>query len=179
MRPGYHGYQSLLVLAEGPVKGMVKGWAGALLLILVVPAIAVLIWSPSPLERDTARDLPWELPDYRLARTSWGIDPQGKIHTRVEHFFLKGISPDMVAWFYQQLPISTIDYRGATYPLYHIFHPTEHGTLRVLQSAPDGTPGMAAGALISRDEWFGPYDSRGTARITSRKLLMLVKVRER
>ena len=38
----------------------------------------------------------------------------------------------MVAWFYQQLPISTIAYKGVTYPLYHIFHPTEHGALRVV-----------------------------------------------
>ena len=38
----------------------------------------------------------------------------------------------MVSWFYQQLPISTVELHGVTYPLYHIFHPSEHGTLRVL-----------------------------------------------
>jgi len=147
------------------VKQVIK-WSGAVLLLFaVLLVIAVWILQPAPLERDAPRDLPWDLPDYRLARTSWEIGPQGKIYTRVEHFFLEGISPGMVAWFYQQLPISSIEYRGVTYPLYHIFHPTEHGTLRVVEAAPDGAPGMARGALISRDEWFGPYDSRGTARI--------------
>lgn len=147
------------------VKRAIKWSAVALLLMAALLVSVVWILSPAPLVRDAPRDLPWDLPDYRLAKTSWETGPGGKIHTRVEHFFLQGISPSMVAWFYQQLPISTVEYRGVTYPLYHIFHPTEHGTLRVVQPAPDGTPGMARGALISRDEWFGPYDSRGTARI--------------
>jgi len=137
-------------------------WLVALALLLV----ATLWWVyPPPLVRDAPRDLPWQLPDYRLAKTHWEVLAHGKIHTSVEHFFLEGITPDMVAWFYQQLPISTIAYKGVTYPLYHIFHPTEHGALRVVAAAPDGTPGMASGAIIARDEWFGPYDSRGAARI--------------
>jgi hypothetical protein len=147
------------------VKQLIKWSAAVLLLFALLLVIAVWMLSPPPLVRDPPRDLPWELPDYRLASSSWEIGPRGKIVTRVEHFFLEGISPGMVSWFYQQLPIATIEYRGVSYPLYHIFHPSEHGTLRVVESAPDGTPGMARGALISRDEWFGPYDSRGTARI--------------
>ena len=135
------------------------------LLLLLVGVMAVVLLSPGPIERDPPRDLPWELPDYRQAKTAWSIDADGRIHTQVEHYFLEGITPEMVAWFYQQLPISTVEYRGVTYPLYHIFHPTEHGTLRVLEPAPDGTPGMSVGALIMREEWFGPYDSRGAARI--------------
>ena len=138
-------------------------FAGLVVLLLI--AVAVWSISPAPIHRDPPRDLPWKLPDYRDANTAWSIGPDGKIHTEVEHFFLEGISPAMVAWFYQQLPISTVQYRGVTYPLYHMFHPTEHGTLRVLEPAPDGKPGMQAGALIEREEWFGPYDSRGAARI--------------
>jgi hypothetical protein len=135
------------------------------LVILLFLATAVRIVSPAPIERDPPRDLPWPLPDYRQAQTASSIGPDGRIYTQVEHFFLDGISPAMVAWFYQQLPISTVEYRGVTYPLYHIFHPAEHGTLRVLQPAANGAPGMGAGALIEREEWFGPYDSRGAARI--------------
>ncbi len=137
--------------------------AGLLLVAVGVAGVALL--APGPIERDPPRDLPWQLPDYRQAKTAWSIDDDGRIHTRVEHFLLRDITPEMVAWFYQQLPISTVEFRGATYPLYHIFHPTEHGTLRVLEPAPDGTPGMSVGALIMREEWFGPYDSRGAARI--------------
>ena len=141
-------------------KGAVIGLA-----LLFAAGLAVLFLGPASIERDPPRELPWVLPDYRDANTSWEIGPGGKIHTRVEHFFLEDISPAMVAWFYRQLPISTVEYRGVTYPLYHIFHPTEHGTLWVLEPAPDGTPGMSAGAMIMREEWFGPFDSRGAARI--------------
>ncbi|MEH6634565.1 MAG: hypothetical protein V7700_03560 [Halioglobus sp.] len=146
------------------LKNVTK-WAG--LCMLPVAAIVLLIWMliPAPLQRDHPRALPWELPDYRLANTHWEIGADGRIYTEVEHFFLRDISPEMIAWFYQQLPISTLQYQGVTYPLYHIFHPTEHGTIRVLEAAPSGVSGMATGAIIQRDEWFGPYDSRGAAQI--------------
>lgn len=142
---------------------MRKGLFAAIAALCLFALITVLL--PGPIERDTPRDLPWKLPDYRQAETGWEVLADGRIRTYVEHFFLADISPAMVMWFYQQLPIATVEYRGVTLPLYHIFHPSEHGTLRVLEPAPDGTPGMARGAMIERDEWFGSYDSRGSARI--------------
>ena len=136
-----------------------------LISIAVVGVIAFLAISPAALERDAPRDLPWALPDYRNAHTQWEVGSDGRIYAEVEHFFLEGISPAMVAWFYQQLPISTVELNGTVYPLYHIFHPVGHGRIRVVEGAPDGSPGMAQGATIMREEWFGPYDSRGTARM--------------
>ncbi len=137
-------------------------------LALIAVAAAILLVTllfPRPLYRDEPRDLPWVLPDYREADTGWQVDERGRIHAYVEHFHLEGISPAMVAWFYQQLPISTVEYRGRRMPLYHIFHPTEHGRLRVLEPARNGQRGMGPGAVIEREEWFGPYDSRGAARL--------------
>lgn len=136
-----------------------------LISIIVIAVIAVLAISPAPLQRDAPRDLPWVLPDYRTAHTQWEVGDDGRIYAEVEHFFLRGISPAMVAWFYQQLPISTVEFNGTVYPLYHIFHPVGHGRIRVVEAAPDGSPGMAQGATIMREEWFGPYDSTGTARL--------------
>lgn len=136
-----------------------------LISIAVLGVIAFLLISPGPLERDAPRDLPWVLPDYRNAHTQWEIGDDGRIYAEVEHLFLQDISPAMVAWFYQQLPISTVELNGTVYPLYHIFHPVGHGRIRVVEAAPGGSPGMAQGATIMREEWFGPYDSRGTARM--------------
>ncbi len=127
--------------------------------------LSVVYTTSRPLQRDAPRDLPWTLPDYRDANTNWRVGEDGRIHATVEHFFLEGISPAMVAWFYQQLPISTVDLGGETLPLYHIFHPTEHGRLWVVEPAPGGAPGMARGAVIQREEWFGPFDSTGAARL--------------
>lgn len=137
-----------------------------LLAVLAVLALAAYIvyFTSNPVARDAPRDLPWTLPDYRAATTSWHVGEDGKIYTSVEHFFLESISPAMVAWFYQQLPLATVELGGKTMPLYHIFHPTEHGRLWVLEPAPGGEQGMALGAVIQREEWFGPFDSRGAAR---------------
>lgn len=145
-------------------KKLLPGAIAVALALVVGVTVLPAVLSPK-LERDPPRDLPWTLPDYRQAETSWYVDDDGRIHTHVQHLFLPDITPAMIAWFYQYLPISTVELNGATMPMYHIFHPTEHGTLSVLTPAPDGTPGMAVGAVIQRDEWFGPYDSRGAARI--------------
>ena len=53
-----------------------------------------------------------------------------------------------------------------THTFYHLFHPSEHGRIRVAEPATDGTPGMGVGALVEREEWFGPFDSKGDGRIT-------------
>lgn len=135
------------------------------LIAMLALAAYIVYFASSPVQRDEPRDLPWTLPDYRGAATSWRVGDDGKIYTTVEHYFLPDITPAMVAWFYQQLPIATVELDGRTLPLYHLFHPTEHGRLWVLEAAPDGTPGMAQGAVIQREEWFGPFDSRGAARL--------------
>jgi hypothetical protein len=141
--------------------------AKKLLRILVVVSIfwvaIVVVISPAPLQRDIARDLPWTLPDYRRANVSWHVGNDGRIYNQLDHFLLKDISPEMIAWFYQQLPISTVELNGTTYPLYHLFHPSEHGRIRVKEPAPSGAKGMAKGAIIEREEWFGRFDSKGAA----------------
>jgi len=137
----------------------------ALISIAVVGFVGFLLFAPGPLMRDAPRDLPWVLPDYRNAHAQWEVGQDGRIYAEIEHLFLAGISPAMVAWFYQQLPISTVELKGVPYPLYHIFHPVGHGRIQVAEEAPSGLPGMAQGAMVSREEWFGPYDSRGSARL--------------
>lgn len=125
------------------------------------------VWTllPGPIERDPPRTFPWPSPDYRTAETRWWILPDGRIRNEIQHVFLEGITPEMIAWFYRQLPIASVLLQGENYPLYHLFHATEHGRIRILEAASDGSEGMGLGALIEREEWFGPYDSRGRARL--------------
>jgi hypothetical protein len=49
--------------------------------------------------------------------------------------------------------------------MYHLFHPYEHGRIWVKRPAADGRPGVGAGGVVARYEWFGPYDSEGAARV--------------
>jgi len=142
-----------------------KRLLAGLLFIAVIGVGGFGLFAPGPLVRDPPRDLPWVLPDYRNAHAQWEVGHDGRIYANIEHLFLAGISPAMVAWFYQQLPVSTIELKGTRYPLYHIFHPVGHGRISVVEAAPNGLPGMAQGAMVAREEWFGPYDSRGSARL--------------
>lgn len=144
------------------------GQATLILAVLMAVLLATLWHLPQPsVEHDPPRDLPWPLVDHELAEKGYEYLPDGRIRIVTHHLPLPGITPAMLAWFYRQLPISTVDLDGTTYPLYHLFHPTEHGRLTVLEPAPNGTPGMARGAVIMREEWFGEYDSRGAALISA------------
>ena len=138
---------------------------GALLLAVVSVSLAWQLPQPA-VKRDPPRQLPWTVPDHRLAEKGYEYLPDGRIRVITHHLPLPGVTPAMLAWFYQQLPISTVDLDGTTYPLYHLFHATEHGQLWVAEPAPDGTPGMAQGAVIERHEWFGEHDSQGKALIS-------------
>jgi len=71
----------------------------------------------------------------------------------------------MLAWWYRVLPLSEVEFDGALRPMYHLFHPYEHGRIWVEAPAADGQPGVGAGGVVARYEWFGPYDSEGAARV--------------
>ncbi|RLQ22453.1 hypothetical protein DWB85_07485 [Seongchinamella sediminis] len=142
--------------------------AALLACCLIVTALFAIAWHlPQPrVHRDPPRELPWPLPDHRQAQKNFDYLPDGRIRVITHHLPLPGVTPAMLAWFYRQLPISTVDIDGTTHPLYHLFHPTEHGQLWVVEAAPDGTPGMARGAVIERHEWFSRFDSQGRALIS-------------
>lgn len=138
------------------------------LLLPVLLAGAVLGWllTGKGLPRDAPRTLPWPVPDHRPAHAAHTVLPDGRLRIAITHLPLAGIRPEMLAWWYRKLPISTVDIGGVRYPFYHVFHPTEHGRIRVVEPARDGQPGMGVGALVEREEWFGPFDSKGAGRVT-------------
>lgn len=114
---------------------------------------------------DTPRRLPWAVPDYRQAQFAHETLPDGRVRLAITHLPLAGVTPEMLAWWYQILPIATVEIEGSVYPMYHIFHLTEHGRLWLKEPASDGRPGMGVGALVARQEWFGQFDSEGAGRI--------------
>ncbi len=133
---------------------------------LLILLMAIMWFKPlNSFPHDTPRDLPWQLPDYTQAKSEYKILEDGRIQIHIEHLPLKGVSPEMVSYFYRVLPISTVNLNGVNYPLYHLFHPSEHGKIEVRQPAIDGSVGMGVGALVARQEWFGPYNSKGAGRV--------------
>ena len=116
-------------------------------------------------EHDPPRNLPWPLPDTTQAVTAHEILPDGRIHLTIQHRPLPGVTPGMLAWWYRMLPLSQVEFDGAMRPMYHLFHPTEHGRIWIEAPAADGKPGVGAGGVVARFEWFGPYDSEGAAHV--------------
>jgi hypothetical protein len=141
-----------------------RGWSVALLAVA-----AALVWfvlrPVSSHVHDAPRRIPWPLPDASQAATAHAILPDGRIYLAIEHRPLPGVTPEMLAWWYRVLPLSQVEFDGALRPMYHLFHPTEHGRIWIEQAAADGQPGVGAGGVVARFEWFGPFDSAGAARV--------------
>jgi len=116
-------------------------------------------------KHDAPRDLPWPLRDVVEARAGHEVLPDGRIRLTIEHRPLPGVTPEMLAWWYRVLPLGQVEFAGRTHPLYHVFHPFEHGRIWVEAPAEDGRPGVGAGGIVARYEWFGPYESEGSARV--------------
>jgi hypothetical protein len=141
-----------------------RGWSVALLALA-----AVLVWfvlrPASGHVHDAPRRIPWPLPDASQAAAAHTILPDGRIYLAIEHRPLPGVTPEMLAWWYRVLPLSQVEFDGALRPMYHLFHPTEHGRIWIEAPAADGQPGVGAGGVVARFEWFGPFDSEGAARV--------------
>jgi hypothetical protein len=116
-------------------------------------------------KHDPPRNIPWPLRDAGQAVTSHEVLPDGRIRLSIVHRPLPGVTPQMLAWWYRVLPLGVVEFDGATRPLYHLFHPTEHGRIWIEEPADDGQPGVGAGGVVARYEWFGPFDSEGAARV--------------
>jgi hypothetical protein len=150
----YLGRQYVVINAGG--HAMYNRGTGDYLMAFALPA--------NP-RHDAPRRLQWPLRDVREAVTSHEILPDGRIRLRIEHRPLPGVTPEMLAWWYRVLPISQVRFDGAVRPMYHLFHPYEHGRIWIERPAADGRPGVGAGGIVARFEWFGPYDSEGVARV--------------
>ena len=120
---------------------------------------------PASPKHDEPRRLPWPLRDAREVLAQHEILADGRIRLRIEHRPLPGVTPEMLEWWYRVLPVSRVRFDGALRPMYHLFHPYEHGRIWVKRPAADGRPGVGAGGVVARYEWFGPYDSTGAAQV--------------
>jgi quinoprotein glucose dehydrogenase len=150
----YQGRQYVVVNAGG--HAMFNRGTGDYLIAFAFPA--------NP-KHDPPRHLPWPLLDVGTAVTSHEVLPDGRIRMLIQHRPLPGVTPAMLAWWYRVLPISQVAFDGAVRPMYHLFHPFEHGRIWIASPAADGRPGVGAGALVGRYEWFGPHESKGSARV--------------
>jgi hypothetical protein len=138
------------------------------LIALPFLGIAVLFSLPRPsFEIEAARPHFWDYPPISEAKYHTEIDSEGKLVIELEHPLLKGITPEMISWWYKNLANGVASIQGKQYSFYHLFHLSEHGQTRVIEPAIDGSSGMGVGSLVYRQERFGPYLSKGMGRVTA------------
>ena len=98
------------------------------------------------------RNLPWPLKSLQSARTSLTYDGDGRMVMCIHHDLLKGISPEMVAWWFGNIA-GDMDVAGARLNKYLVWHPLDHIHWQLAQPGPDGR--ASAGAKFRIVEAFG------------------------
>jgi hypothetical protein len=143
-------------------------WTIKVLILLAIPPVALIIVFALPrpsVEIEQPRPAMWPYPSVEQATYTYWLDDAGKLRIHLLHPVLQGVTPKMLAWWYQNLAIGQAEFDDVMYTYYRLFHLSEHGQNRILEPSTDGSPSMGVGALVYRQETFGPYASKGQARV--------------
>lgn len=77
------------------------------------------------------------------ARTTQTITPAGQLLLTIEHDAVRGVSPAMLRWWFENLG-KEMTFNGQTYPRYLLWHPRDHIHWELAQRSPDGGSGKGA-----------------------------------
>jgi hypothetical protein len=72
----------------------------------------------------------------------------GRVVIAIEHAPLRGVTAEMLAWWFGHVP-GTMEYAGATYTRYEVWHPLDHISYTVVRPGPRGTVGPGAELRIT------------------------------
>jgi hypothetical protein len=98
------------------------------------------------------RNLPWPLKPLWSAKTSLSYDEFGRMVIHIRHDLLKGISPEMVAWWFGNIA-GDMELEGARLNKYLVWHPQDHIHWELAQPGQNGR--ASAGAKFRIIEAFG------------------------
>jgi hypothetical protein len=126
-----------------------------LIVVLAGTGIFILVACAEPPERGPEVPVAFTMKDVSTANTTVSSLPDGRVQIRVEHDLIRGVTPEMLMWFYENVPTAKVEVGGRLYPLYHIWHPGDHVSVAVITPAPSGSPGLSAGATIHVKEFVG------------------------
>lgn len=89
------------------------------------------------------RPVPWTMKPLSSARTRESTLPDGRIELRIEHDLLRGVTPQMLVWWWRNIE-GEMELGGKTYPRYLIWHPVDHIYFKVVERLPDGSVGVGS-----------------------------------
>lgn len=86
-------------------------------------------------------DIPWICKAVDTARSGIQILADGRIHCWIEHELIRGITPEMLVWWFKHLEGDVI-YDGRRIDRYRLWHPRDHVAVEYSKRYPDGTIGV-------------------------------------
>ncbi len=89
------------------------------------------------------RSLPWGLKPVESAATSLSYDEHGRMVMRIRHDVLKGISPDMLAWWFANIG-GDMQVGGSRMNKYLAWHPNDHIAWELARPGLDGRASVGA-----------------------------------
>ena len=102
--------------------------------------------------------------------------PNGNILVQIEHDNIKGVTPEMLKWWFENLGRSTTwngkDFSGPEIKLYHLWHHRDHVAVTPLSNAPDGSInyGFLEGADSRIEEYFNEFNDHIFQKMHTTKL---------
>lgn len=91
----------------------------------------------------TPLDLPFPLKPMGSADSGAETLPDGRTRYWIRHDILRGVTPRMLAWWFQNLE-GTVRFGGRTYNRYRFWHPRDHVHASYAWRRPDGAVGPGA-----------------------------------
>ncbi|MDZ7865960.1 DAPG hydrolase family protein [Acidovorax sp.] len=85
----------------------------------------------------------WQPKPLTSARSGAQVLPDGGLHCWIEHEVLQGITPRMLAWWFQNRE-GDMDFEGGRLPRYPVWHPRDHVRVSYAQPLGDGSIGVGA-----------------------------------
>ena len=111
-----------------------------------------LVMFPRRLPLPPPRSIPWQLKTIESAETSLSYDEFGRMVLRIRHDTLKGVSPEMVAWWFGNIG-GDMKVKGSRLNKYLVWHPNDHIFWELVRPGEDG--GASIGAQFRIVEAFG------------------------
>lgn len=102
---------------------------------------------------DVPKPLPidWTCKPVSSARSGVDVLPDGRIHCRIEHETISGVTPAMLVWWFSHLE-GNVEVDGIAYDRYRVWHPRDHIFAHYERRLDDGSVGV--GAVIHLAEVF-------------------------
>jgi hypothetical protein len=103
--------------------------------------------------------------DLSSAKTSSDRLADGRMRYRIEHELLRGVTPEMLVWWFHTFPSSRLEWNGQLVEMYRVWHPRDHIRCGVVPTLLDRPPGVSKGAKVIIIERLGPKVTRTRARV--------------